>query len=654
MLEPRGEQRIVRRRERQLVDDDDRQRVAGHVDALPEARAAEQHRVAGLAESHQQLGLRAVALDQQRPRQVLGGDRAGEELAGDVERAQAGEEQERTAAARAQHRQRGGDHRLGVLARVGLGQAARHVQQRLRRVVERRLPAAGGRVGQPQLALVEREVAGDRQRRRREDPGATGVLHLLRERGRDRQRRRVQQEALRRHVDPADPVAGRFGGDGSRGDVVVAARAVRSEPFAPAPQSRLQLRGAPGDRREVLAALGEEAELGGGAIERRRQLGQRGRKTVAPQRRALRELAGAVTEREPQLPDRGAEVGRGGGQVGHFAGAGAGGHFRVARELRQRAGRHLLAEEQRRGIRQLVRLVEDDRVARGQQLGQPFVAEHDVGEEQVMIDDDDVGLERRLARLHHEALAEERAVAAEAAVPGRRHQRPDAGVLGDVGQLAAVAGLARAGERDDLRQVAGVVARRQPAVRRRALQMVVADVIGATLEQRQRGRRTQRVADQRQVALIELVLQRLGAGRDDDLPAVEQRGNQVGEGLAGAGAGLGDQRAPRRDRVGHCGGHRQLLVPVAEAGQLPGQRPALAEDRGEIGVVGPALRGNGGGRADGSRGRVGGAGQFGALTAAVFVLAAGFALATSAAAGAGVTALASAVRTASARSVKYL
>ena len=72
--------------------------------------------------------------------------------------------------------------------------------------------------------------------------------------------------------------------------------------------------------------------------------------------------------------------------------------------------RHLLAEEQRRRVGQLVRLVEDHRVAGRQQLGEALVAQHHVGEEEMMVDDDDVGVERRLARLQHEAVAVMRAV----------------------------------------------------------------------------------------------------------------------------------------------------------------------------------------------------------------------------------------------------
>jgi hypothetical protein len=106
----------------------------------------------------------------------------------------------------------------------------------------------------------------------------------------------------------------------------------------------------------------------------------------------------------------------------------------------------------------------------------------------------------------------------------------------------------RARERDDLRQVPCVVARRQPALGGRALEVVMTDVVRAAFEQRDRDRQLQRVAHERQVALEELVLQCLGAGGHDHLAAVQQCRDEIGEGLAGAGAGLGDERAAPGDR----------------------------------------------------------------------------------------------------------
>ena len=76
-----------------------------------------------------------------------------------------------------------------------------------------------------------------------------------------------------------------------------------------------------------------------------------------------------------------------------------------------------------------MRLVEDDRVACGQELGEPFVAQHDVGKKQMMVDDDDIGIERVLARLQYEAFLVKRTVRAQTIVAGRCDERPDRCVL---------------------------------------------------------------------------------------------------------------------------------------------------------------------------------------------------------------------------------
>ena len=80
------------------------------------------------------------------------------------------------------------------------------------------------------------------------------------------------------------------------------------------------------------------------------------------------------------------------------------------------------------------------------------------------------------------------------------------------------------------------------------------------------GARGERLAHRRQVAVEELVLQRLGAGRDDHLAAGEQRRHEIGEGLAGAGAGLGHQHAAAFDRLDDRLRHLELLRARAIAG----------------------------------------------------------------------------------------
>ncbi len=68
-VQPRLQHGIVRRCERQLVDDDDRQRRAFDVHAFPEAAGPEQHSVAVLAKLRQQRFARPVTLNEHRKRQ---------------------------------------------------------------------------------------------------------------------------------------------------------------------------------------------------------------------------------------------------------------------------------------------------------------------------------------------------------------------------------------------------------------------------------------------------------------------------------------------------------------------------------------------------------------------------------------------------------
>jgi len=75
----------------------------------------------------------------------------------------------------------------------------------------------------------------------------------------------------------------------------------------------------------------------------------------------------------------------------------------------------------------------------------------------------------------------------------------------------------------------------------------------------------------------ELILQILGAGGDEHLLPAQQRRHQVGEGLAGAGAGLGDEQAIIVQRRRHRLGHFLLLAARSETGDMRGQRAIGAE-----------------------------------------------------------------------------
>ena len=120
----------------------------------------------------------------------------------------------------------------------------------------------------------------------------------------------------------------------------------------------------------------------------------------------------------------------------------------------------------------------------------------------------------------------------------------------------------------------------------RALEVMVADVIGPPLEQRRADRNLQGVAHRGQIAVIELILQVLGAGGNNDLAAREQRRHQVRKGLAGARAGLRHEQAVvahgLRDRLRHL----DLLPAHAKAGDGAAERAVGTEHRFELFVCG--------------------------------------------------------------------
>ena len=200
----------------------------------------------------------------------------------------------------------------------------------------------------------------------------------------------------------------------------------------------------------------------------------------------------------------------------------------------------------------------------------------------VMIDDDDIGGERFLARVHHKAPVEVRAFAAEAVFARGGDVSPDGGRLRHVGEFAPISRRRRARERLDAFQVTHVGARRQGAARNRSLEMMMANVVAAPLEQGNGDRDLQRVTHHWQVTLEKLILQCFRAGRDDDLAARKQRWNEIRQRLAGASAGFGDQLALRLNGVGDRFRHRQLLRARAIGGKFVCERSVRAENPREF------------------------------------------------------------------------
>ena len=145
-FDARGQHRIVRRCERQAIDNHQRQRFTAHVHTLPERLAAQQYRIAQLAEALQQFRARSLALHEQRIIHAHLLHARCHQLACFTHRPQAGEQEKRATLGCFDHGQRRIDRLARIAFRVRLRQPLGHVEQRLIREVERAFPECRGGV----------------------------------------------------------------------------------------------------------------------------------------------------------------------------------------------------------------------------------------------------------------------------------------------------------------------------------------------------------------------------------------------------------------------------------------------------------------------------------------------------------------------------
>ena len=258
----------------------------------------------------------------------------------------------------------------------------------------------------------------------------------------------------------------------------------------------------------------------------------------------------------------------------------------VAPEVEQLAGAELPAQELHPDLVELMRLVQHCHAHAGQQLGHAGFLERQVSEEQVVVDDHQIGRHGLAPGVVDVAGAELGAVAAQAVLARGGDQRDHRRALVQRRHLGQVAGAGGGRPALDARQRLLRRALARPELVAGAFQPVQAQVAAAALEQRGAQRQAQRVAQVRQVAAKQLVLQRLGGGGDQHPLARQQRRHQVGEGLAHAGGSFHHQRAADLDAAGHGEGHGQLALPGAPAGVAARQRAVRRQrarhQRGQI------------------------------------------------------------------------
>ena len=200
-----------------------------------------------------------------------------------------------------------------------------------------------------------------------------------------------------------------------------------------------------------------------------------------------------------------------------------------------------------RDFRQLMRLVDDDRIRAGQQIAEALLLQHEIRHQQMMIDDDDVRGLRLAPRLHDVTAIERRAIRPEAVVARRGHPGPHRICSAQLGEFGDVAAAGDARPRPHLRQCGGDLATQSARVRLLLgeFQSMQAQIVRAPLQQRDAHRAADRRGDGRQIAMKQLVLQRARAGRHDDASPRQQRRHQIRERLAGACSRFDDQPPAR-------------------------------------------------------------------------------------------------------------
>ena len=214
--------------------------------------------------------------------------------------------------------------------------------------------------------------------------------------------------------------------------------------------------------------------------------------------------------------------------------------------------------------------IDHKRVHTRQQFAEPLLFERQIGTQQMVIDDHQVGFLGGTAGLQHMALGKPLALLADAVFRGRGYARPDGGGLGHTGQLGDIAAASASRPVKNALQLIGLMACRQTPFAARCRQTMLTQIVGTPFQQRRAQRYAQCRLHRRQVTVKQLILQMPGAGRNDNLAPGQQRRHQVGKGLAGAGTGFDNQGGLVRQRRFHRGGHLLLLSTGRETRHLAG------------------------------------------------------------------------------------
>ncbi len=316
-----------------------------------------------------------------------------------------------------QHRRQRADQCRAKAACGRIGQIGRQVAQCLVGPIERAGLQQADWIIQPQALGNMCETAIHGQRGRGEHPGRHRALPMLAQRSGNIHRRALATEAPRGQFIPQD--LGRWRRLVRIGVEIQHRRVVTQ----PARQARCRFRRA----RMAGIQAGRRITHPGQRIAQLHQRAHRGIEAIAHlwhgQGTPLGTARGQAVHGHAQIAQGLFQRGRGFLQgrlrTGHAATLGQA----VARQLLPRAHAEAFAEEVGRQFRQLVRLVDHERLGARQDLAEAFLLERQIGQQQMVIDHHHVGGLRPLPCLHDEAVIPERAFGAQTVVDGGGHHR---------------------------------------------------------------------------------------------------------------------------------------------------------------------------------------------------------------------------------------
>ena len=152
-----------------------------------------------------------------------------------------------------------------------------------------------------------------------------------------------------------------------------------------------------------------------------------------------------------------------------------------------------------------MRFIEYHGIARRQQVLRAIVFEHQICEEQVVVDHHHFSFHGALAGFHDKALLVARALRAKTIFTRRDRLIPRASAFRHLWQLRAIPSAATIeaaiGKTLDRLNVFDVLTAGETTIGSGDLHVVQADVVGAALQQRRRDRDTERLDDGRNVAV---------------------------------------------------------------------------------------------------------------------------------------------------------